>query len=205
MLPARMSAEFRRAESRTESSQSTKLTAFIEPITILIGFRDIAFFWSLAENYRTVIAELLKKPDVEPTVPVEEAAQIYGVDSYQIEAKVDPMQISLVDNTGAITQQLFRVLLSSMTARLSATNLLDETRREGIREEALKAGAKLAMEVMFYNNAVSAYEPIMEGWGVEANLYQKGADYGKELTVKADKMLNFNMSYAGIVGVIKCE
>ena len=123
----------------------------------------------------------------------------YAIDTFQADVRIEPLRLILVDDTGAIIQQLFRVLLSSLVFRLSSTSLLDEARRPSLREapEQLKATGKLAMEALFYNNTVSEYEPVIEAWGIEMNLLQTAGDRGKELMIKADKLLNLNMSYAG--------
>ncbi len=218
LLPSRIQVDLKRTESTVDSMRSTNVRAGIEPITVTVGFRDIIFFRSLAESYLKALVGLSLKPkplsagieEEEKQVEKQEekqeekgeekkAASEYAVDTYQVDASIDPLQISLVDNTEMITQQLFRVLFSSITCKLSATDLLDESGRGGLKEspEKLKASGRLAMEVMFYNNTVSAYEPIMESWGVDASLSQPGSDYGKDIAVKADRLMNFNMSYAG--------
>ncbi len=207
--PSRINVDFKRVESVPDDCQSTRVSAFIEPIAIKIGFRDLIFFRSLAQNYQTAMGSIQKPAESSQPAPVQSEEQKkkqkvkkvgYGVDALQLEVRVDPMQLLMVDDTQQITQQLFRVLLSSLIFNLSSTNLLEESMRATLKEspDQLKAKGKFSIEAMFYNNAVSEYEPVVEGWSLELNLVQTAADRGREILIKADKLLNLNMSYVGI-------
>ena len=45
---------------------------------------------------------------------------------------------------------------------------------------------------------MAEYEPLMEKWSLEADYRIHSPESGQEICIQADKMLNFNLSYAGI-------
>ena len=209
--PSRISVDFKKVESVDEDKQTTILTLFVEPINIDVGFREVVFFKGLAEYYQTKLVSQM--PKIEQTVQpkqetkVEEKKLPYEVNILQVDAKIDIIQITITDDTGAITQQLFKVLLTNLGMKMSSTTLIDERRRQSLKgnKEYMSANARFSMEALFYNNLVSDYEPVIEGWGVECDFAQAGAQYGKEISIRAEKMLNVNLSYAGIFKRLKAS
>lgn len=210
LLPSsQISINFNRSESVPQDHQSTKILVQVGPLSLTVGFREVVFFRRLAESYQEEFAKIPKAEEAEP-LPIEAPKQEqpikkvgYAIDTLQADVKMEPIRLVLMDDTGAIIQHLFSVLLSSLAFKFSTTSLLDENIRKSLREapEQMKASGKLAMEALFYNNAVSEYEPVMEAWAVEMNVLQTGGDRGKEVLIRADKMLNLNMSYAAAYAI----
>jgi hypothetical protein len=114
---------------------------------------------------------------------------------------MDPLEFVLSNDTELIEQELFKVSLSSFMLEVSQTVLLDESRRGLLTKhnDLLNINGSLLLEILFYNNSVAEYEPIIEKWGLKYDITQYASDYGKQIKVKAENMLNFNISYAGTV------
>lgn len=207
MLPSRISIDFRQHEDTAKDTQKRNVEAYIEPISITVGFREIAFFKALQVYYQTELINKLpqdnkkEQPKVDQEIESVEDAPFqqkagYNKSTMNVELRMDPLNFILSDDTGIIEQHLFKLLISTMKMELTMASFVNELERDKDSDHLLCVGNFL-MEALYYNSTVADYEPVIESWGLGWEVLQHSPDRGKEITVQADKMLNLNLSYAG--------
>ena len=169
--PARINSEIRINEK--DGTQNTTVVAFVEPITMQLGFRNIHFFTNLAKYYQEALAKGLPEVGKKPAEP-EKILEI-PIKFIKVDVKIDPLYISLIDDTGLSRQQLFKLLFSQIALSMSGAQLLDESIRPTlpVNRDLLNIHAGFVMEANFFNPIVSEYEPILENWGSNVKFYKK--------------------------------
>jgi hypothetical protein len=202
--PARLNVDMTISESKADDCKTLAVDGYIEPLTVLVGLRDIDFVKGYLSLLQDAIPRLPRLNSVGPTSrPV-----VYAVNRLQLHGKLDPLRVSLVDDTEERPIHLFRVELTQASATVSTCKLEPEDPNKRLaleHSESFKASAGLALEATFYNWTVSEYEPLMENWTLEAEACELAPTYGKSLSIKATKMLNINMSYERTYLLLSCS
>ena len=192
--PAKFNGEVRISEMG--DTQKMTVVAFVEPITMQFGFRNIHFFTDITDHYQNAFANGLPEISNKSTEP-EKTTNIPIIVT-KVDVKIDPLTLSLVDDTGLSRQQLFKLLFSQISFTMSGTQLLDESLRPtlSINRDLINLHAGIVMEANFFNPIVSEYEPVLENWGLECEILQESSENGKQININASKMLNINCSQA---------
>lgn len=141
-----------------------------------------------------------KSPEEKKEEP-QKPANVYATYVTNMSVNIEPVIFMLSDDTGKIEQGVFKVMLTSMSMKYSSSVLDDERKRELLNDfrDYMAVSFKFTAEVLMYNKIVAEYEPIMEKWALEADYLMHSLDSGQQICLRADKMLNFNLSYAGIL------
>lgn len=185
----------------TADNKITTIRISVERIRVTVGFREIDLFKSLADYYDRNLLKVLPKTETKKTGSEMPETKVisYSTNMVQVDFKMDPVEFVLCDDTEIIEQELFKVVVSGFMLEMSQTTLLDESRRSllAIHSDLLNLNGSLLLEILFYNNFVAEYEPIIEKWGLKYDITQFARDYGKEIKINARDMLNLNISYAG--------
>jgi len=175
----------------------------IESIRVTLGFREIDLFRSMADYYNKNLIQALPKVEYTKAEKVESTETkliSYSTNILRVDLKMDPLEFVLSNDTELIEQELFKISLSSFILEASQTVLLDESKRSLLtrNNDLLNINGSLLLEILFYNSSVTEYEPIIEKWGLKYGIVQYASNYGKQIKIKAENMLNLNISYAGI-------
>ena len=185
--PSRLKFEAQIHESVLENVQNTIVKAFLEPISIVVGFREIIFFQFVLNSYQTYFANgfpAISSGDSQPVQKIQEIdkPKDYDVKMLTADITVDPLEISLADDTGVVQQMLFKIVLTKLYAKANMAILQDEHIRESLKDKKdyMNIHSEFLMEAFFFNHFVSEFEPWIENWGMAIEILQPGADFGKK-------------------------
>ena len=199
MLPSRLRVDVKRTEIINKNTEEMNVDVSIEPINITIGFRELLFFKVLAEYYQVNLMDKMPKLEFNKEEKIEEKKIDYNSSKVQVDMKMDTLTFLLVDDTGLIDQNLFKLLILNTDANVNMLTLLNEEERKTLYSDKdyLNVEGKFSIEALHYNLNVAEYEPVLESWGLNIDLTQYSIDQGKQIDIIATKMLNLNFSYAG--------
>ena len=193
--PSRLNIDLASVESLLDNTKSMTVDCYLEPFSIIIMISDISFFKKVMKVVKDSLSNLPKL-----VLPFESQPPIiFAISRTEVQLKLDPLHITLLDDTGVSLANLFKLEIVQTWLKLRGCDLIDEKKRKLLdASEKIKINAGFTIEANYYNPRVSDYEPFIENWGIDAQYIMVSQEEGNEVFIHAGKVLNMNLTYESI-------